>query len=174
MYTMKVEDGQPYLRNGKPNWLKPIIDERGNFFPSSRAAMKKYDLGQASVSRSVVNGDEVSGHKFRLAKVAEVKEHLGDKVQLLSPDEVLFNKAQKAGKKTSKKAGKKKTKVKTDRTIHIDGALKPLDPANSTPFEGHVFAGGPAVLTIPGSSFSWAMPHKDMFPEAVRNACRWS
>lgn len=173
MFEMKVQDGQPYLRNGNYVWCKPVIDEKGAFYPSQQTACKKRDLSPAAVSHAATYGAEVSGgKKFHFAKVSEVQEHLGDKVQMI--DGGTSKRKKKPAKKSARSAKSAESKKSKTTTIEVNGSLKPLKRNGGLIFEGHEFTGGPAVLVLPGTSFRMELPAKDAFPQALRDACRWS
>jgi hypothetical protein len=178
MFEMKVQDGQPYLRNGSYVWSKPVVDEKGTFYPSQQTACKKLDLSQAAVSHSVVNGAEVSGgKKFRFARLSEVQEHLGDKVQMVDGGKRKKKPAKKSARsaKSAKSAKNAKSAKSKKTTIEVRGRLKPLKRDGKLIFEGHEFTGGPAVVMLPGyPEWSMTLASKDEFPPAIRDHCKWS
>jgi 5'-3' exonuclease len=181
-----------------------VVDEKGNFYLSGVEAAKKLNLAQTDVSKSYCRNMEVRGHLFRAAKVSEVKQTLGDQVQLLTDAqreatmkklaerqrayrkeraEALKKNKKKArramasvtGRKAPAKGKKKAHKTKKrTRTIEVSGKLEHLKRNTGVVFEGHEFTGGPAVLCLPGTSFRMERPTKDDFPAELRDAARWT
>lgn len=181
MYELKIENDQPFLRNGSIAWSKPLVDEEGNFFASSRAVQDKFKIPSSTISQGIADGHKVGGRTYHFATVSEVKRHLGDKVkpyeQSTDAKKAAERRAAERGKtkktkKTKKTAGKKEKKGKKDPTIYLNGAVEALD--TKVVFEGHVFTSGPVVLILPGTTFRMERPTKDDFPPELRDACRWS
>ena len=173
-------DDHILVRTKNRVWSRAVIADDGCMYPSQNAACAALNVSSATVRAALAGKSERIN--LRYASNTEVIDQWGSSGTWLSrnsdgsltlPKRVQKKPVKRALKKdTPKRATKKAKKTEAAAGIPLTGAPEHL--ATSFLFEGHQFAGGPAIVIVPGTAFRMERASKDDFPVEIRATCRWS
>lgn len=175
-------DDKVLVRTKNRVWSRAVVASDGCLYPSQNAAGTALNVSSATVRAALAGKSQRVN--LRYASNTEVIDQWGSSGTWLSRNsdgslKTLPKRAQKkpvkrALKKDAPKRATKKAK-KTEAAaagIPLTGAPEHL--ATSFLFEGHQFAGGPAIVIVPGTAFRMERASKDDFPLEIRASCHWT